>query len=225
MAEGSANFGLMSLIATGGAGAFFGVRNKRWDLNKRISIVDEKIARMRRGEDITFTEEEAIPLATLISEEEMVLSSPSALELVRKNDARATIVEAVKAYGGLGNSSGIIRNINADFYYVQNEVIKDMKLKYPFLKFDIVNAKEGGYNIAFGVKGLDAIRRNIFKETGRFPGMLIQKGRGTYEYIGPASPKVNKKGETVVAKKEGPEMPEIVKKIKPVNCLLASSTL
>jgi len=184
MLNGSALFGVSRLMLNGLAFPVAGALSKRANLKIARDNLDNMIERMRNGEEVVVGEQEAAALGSLLTEEEYIVSSLKAQSLIEKNKARESLVQAIIDSSGAKDNSGIVRNLPLTFTEV-SKLVGDYRAEFPKLKFDVV-AGDSGYHVVFGTRGLSNFQKSQLKKTGRFTGLMVEKGGSKYVYVSEA---------------------------------------
>jgi hypothetical protein len=199
----SALFGVGRIVIAGIALPFRNYRNRRVAQSDRDESLDVIIRKLEDGERIeVVSERNAISLARLLSEEEMIASSIQAQNLVRTaGDERALLQAVVDASGSRGYTEGLVRNVGRTFDDA-NAVVSKFREALPHLKFSTpVRSVDGqGFTVHFGMVGLSGPQLRELKQLGRYKGQEIHKGGAAFLID---EPKLGKDGKIRVITTDG----------------------
>lgn len=132
--------------------------------------------------------DEPASLASLLNEEQLILSSPSAQRILVENADERALIQAITEVSGSRGSGGVLRQASTSFESAARMQDR-FREQFPGLKFDVVKNREGAFDVFFGTKGLSNRQRAQLKNEGRFEGLEVDFGDATYSYVGRASRK------------------------------------
>lgn len=176
----SAEFGIGRILVSSLL-PFQALRTRR-SLEKQVS----QSLLSRRAADPGAVIDEPASLASLLNEEQLVLSSPSAQRILVENADERALVQAITEVSGSRGSGGVLRQASTNFESV-SRMQDRFRQQFPGLRFDAVKNREGSFDVFFGTKGLSNRQRAQLKQEGRFEGLEVDYGDATYSYVGRAS--------------------------------------
>ncbi len=182
----SAIFGVGRLILNGLVFPWTGVRSRRFHLMKESGRIDKMMEKIRNGEPLVLTQEEAPIVTLLLSEEEYVINSIGAQIFVERGNAEAALLQGIIDSSSAGSSSGIVRGLGLSFTEI-GEATTKFRAQFPQLKFDVIKSVKGeGYNIVFGTQGLSNMQKRQMARTGRFQDLWVEKNGTNYLFVSEA---------------------------------------
>jgi hypothetical protein len=196
----SAMFGVGRIMIAGIALPWRQFRNSRLVKLGREEEVTSMIKKMENGHPVTVeSQEQAISLGQLLTEEDMVTSSFQAQELVRNTHNERALLQGVMTANETGASGGLMRDFGADLQEVTN-IVGKFRQEMPGMKFEILRSGEDKVSVYFGTKPLSHTQRQQYLKHQRFQGQQVEKGGTIYEVV---NPEIAKDGKISVLTSDG----------------------
>ena len=205
----SAIFGAGRVILHGGASAYYGLRGRRAMHLKRTEEIMDIVNRIAKGEKVDIPDEElAISIMRLLSEENTILTSYEAQNLIAKFQDERALVRGMIDSAQRGVNMGVIRDVGPRWipgpkgpkqYSGRKQMLERLKrfkdtgvpgAKPAPIRFELMANKNGNYDVFFTSlgKGLTKTQKKHWLATGRVIGQQIEKGGVRYEYLGTGKP-------------------------------------
>lgn len=198
----TAMFGVGRILIGGIALPWKAYRNRRAVQAVREGEIEDILNQIRKGgaTSVAVSDDAAITIARLLSEEEMIASSVAAQDAVRAvGDERALLHGIINATEA-GETAGLLRNMGRDFQEV-SQIIAKFSDEFPALKFRAIKpAGEEGFSVYFGMKGLSNKKASQIKLYGMYEGQAVEKNGVRYIV---ENPKPSAKGRVRVVASDG----------------------
>lgn len=205
----SALFGIGRIVLNGLPLAFAQYRIKRLrDLDVAAEVEANMTSRLNTAAPPIGSDEGAIGLARLLSEENYLASSAAAQDILARNADETALVKAIIDVNRAKASGGRVRGFARGEEETQT-LITRFREQFPGLKFEPRKNPDGSFDLIFGTRGLSNRQRaQLAAETRegwanpRFDGMKVFRGSDEFTYIGRATRpdyvKLRRADETVV---------------------------
>lgn len=130
------------------------------------------------------TAPEARGIFEMMSEESFLINSPAAQDILLRSANESALVQAIVDVAGAKASQGIVKQVGLTLPETVQMTDK-FRAQFPTLKFQELKNPEGGFDVIFGTRVLNATQRAQYSVEGRFAGQRLQRADGTeYTYVG-----------------------------------------
>jgi len=177
--------GALGLVFRGPASAVVSYRYTRAIQRAKEGEVQELLQLLAKAKEgkIALNERQADLAIDLLSEEQYLVNSPAAQQILQRSADELALVQGIIDAAGAGHTSGVLRGVS------DRSILERLQGEFPNLKFDAVRRGDAAetapvFDIFFGTKGLNNRQRAQLKKEGRFEGQRVIYGGAELEYVG-----------------------------------------